>query len=69
LWCAKRNGLEGKVLVAFDIVAGGRVANPAIIFSDERIFEKTAMEFMSGVRGSPIRNPPAAGAIGRCAKE
>jgi TonB family protein len=47
---AKLAGLEGKVLVAFDIVADGRVANLAIIFSDERVFEKTAEEFMSGLR-------------------
>jgi TonB family protein len=112
---AKRVGLEGKVLVAFDIVADGRVANVAILFSDESAFENTAREYMSGLRfevpsnwassasryqryhigfvfcippsdlvgtfgiaaspvtistnrisGSPIRNPPAAGAAGIC---
>jgi TonB family protein len=47
---AKRVGLEGKVLVAFDIVADGRVANLAIIFSDESAFENTAKEYMSGLR-------------------
>jgi TonB family protein len=47
---AKRVGLEGKVLVAFDIVADGRVANLAIIFSDESAFENTAREYMSGLR-------------------
>lgn len=113
---AKRVGLEGKVLVAFDIVADGRVANLSIISSDDRAFEKTAKEYMSGIRfevpsnwatsdsryqryhigfvfcippsslvgtfgiaaspvtistnripGSPILNPPAAGATGMCA--
>ena len=113
---AKRVGLEGKVLVAFDIVADGRVANLAILFSDESAFENTAKEYMSGLRfevpsnwassasryqryhigfvfcippsdlvgtfgiaaspvtistsripGSPIRNPPTAGATGPCA--
>ena len=39
---AKREGLEGKVLVAFDIAAGGRVVNPVIIFRD-------------GVLDTPIR--------------
>jgi TonB family protein len=112
---AKRVGLEGKVLVAFDIVADGRVANLSIIFSDDSAFENTAKEYMSGLRfevpsnwaksesryeryhigfvfcippsslvgsfgvasspvtvstnripGSPIRNPPAAGATGLC---
>jgi TonB family protein len=47
---AKRVGLEGKVLVAFDIAADGRVANLAIIFSDESAFENTAREYMSGLR-------------------
>jgi len=47
---AKRVGLEGKVLVAFDIVADGRVANLAIIFSDESAFENTTKEYMSGLR-------------------
>jgi TonB family protein len=112
---AKRVGLEGKVLVAFDIGADGRVANLAMLFSDESAFENTAKEYMSGLRfevpsnwassagryqryhigfvfcippsdlvgtfgiaaspvtistnrisGSPIRNPPAAGATGTC---
>jgi TonB family protein len=112
---AKRVGLEGKVLIAFDIVADGRVANLAILFSDESAFENTAKEYMSGLRfevpsnwassasryqryhigfvfcippsdlvgtfgiaaspvtistnriaGSPIRNPPVAGATGTC---
>jgi TonB family protein len=47
---AKRVGLEGKVLVAFDIVADGRVANLSIVFSDDGAFENTAKEYMSGVR-------------------
>lgn len=112
---AKRVGLEGKVLVAFDIVKDGRVANLSIIFSDDGAFENTVKEYMSGLRfdvpsdwatsqshygryhigfvfcvppsslvetfgiaaspvtistnripGSPIRNPPAAGATGPC---
>jgi TonB family protein len=114
---AKRAGLEGKVIVAFDIVAGGRVANLSVIFSDDGVFENTAKEYMSGLRvdipsdwakfqghyeryhtgfvfcippsslvetfgiaawpvtistnripGSPIRNPPAVGATGSCAR-
>jgi TonB family protein len=112
---AKRAGLEGKVLVAFDIVKGGRVANLSVLFSDDAVFESAAKEYMSGLRfdvpsdwatsqnhyeryhigfvfcippsslietfgiaaspvtistnripGSPIRNPPAAGAGGPC---
>jgi TonB family protein len=47
---AKRVGLEGKVLVAFDIVADGRVANLSIISSDNSAFENTAKEYMSGLR-------------------
>src|ERR1700734_2575097 len=40
---AKRAGLEGKALVAFDIVADGRVANLSIISSDDSAFERTRM--------------------------
>ena len=114
---AKRAGLEGTVLVAFDIVKDGRVANLSILFSDGGVFESTAKEYMSGLRfevpsnwassasryqryhigfvfcippsdlvetfgiaaspvtistnripGSPIRNPPAAGATGPCVR-
>lgn len=113
---AKRAGLEGKVLVAFDILKDGRIANLSILFSDDGVFESTAKEYMSGLRfdvpsdwatsqghyvryhigfvfcippsslvetfgiaaspvtistnripGSPVRNPPAAGATGPCA--
>jgi TonB family protein len=112
---AKRDGLEGKVLVAFDIVADGHAANLAILFSDDPSFENTARQYISGLRfevpsnwansegryaryhigfvfcippssvvgtfgvaaspvivrtnritGSPIRNPPVAGATGPC---
>jgi TonB family protein len=44
---ARRDALEGKVLVAFDIVPSGRAAHVAVIFSDQPAFEKTAMEFMA----------------------
>jgi TonB family protein len=47
---AKRVGLEGKVLVAFDIVADGRVDNVSIILADDSAFERTAREYMSGLR-------------------
>jgi TonB family protein len=112
---AKRVGLEGKVLVAFDIVADGRADNLSIVFSDDSAFESAAKEYTSGLRfevpsnwansesryqryhigfvfcippsslvgtfgvaaspvtistnripGSPIRNPPTAGATGAC---
>jgi TonB family protein len=114
---AKRLGVEGKVLVAFDIAKDGRVANLAVLFSDESVFNNTAKEYMSGLRfdlpsdwanspsryerfhmgfvfcippsslietfgiaaspvtistnrmpGSPILNPPAAGATGPCVR-
>jgi hypothetical protein len=38
------------VLVAFDIVKDGRVANLSIIFSDDGVFENTVKEYMSGLR-------------------
>jgi TonB family protein len=47
---AKRAGLEGKVLVAFDIVKDGRVVNLSIIFSDDGVFENSVKEYMSGLR-------------------
>jgi len=58
---AKRVGLEGKVLVAFDIVADGRVANLSIIFSDDSAFEKSAKEYMSGLRRAAARRRPKSG--------
>jgi TonB family protein len=113
---AKRAGLEGKVLVAFDIIADGHVANLSIISADEGVFENAAKQYISGLRfevpgnwansdrryrryhmgfvfcippsslvaafgvpaspvtistnripGSPVRNPPIAGATGVCA--
>src|ERR1700735_415572 len=47
---AKRDGVEGKVLVAFDIAAGGRIANLAILDSDNSAFEATAREYMSELK-------------------
>ena len=47
---AKADGVEGKVLVAFDIVAGGRVAKLVILDSDNSALEATAREILSGLR-------------------
>jgi len=47
---AKRDGLEGKVLVAFDIDAGGRVSHLAVLDSDDSVFEATAREYLTGLQ-------------------
>jgi TonB family protein len=47
---AKQVGLEGKVLVAFDIAADGSVAHSSIIFADEGGFEGVAKEYLAGLQ-------------------
>jgi TonB family protein len=113
---AKRVGVEGKVIIGFDIAADGRAINISLVSSDDTVFEKPAMELLRSatfelpkradgaiihetryragfvfclppsslddnfpmpvipivisstrMRGSPIRNPPPAGATGQCA--
>jgi TonB family protein len=46
----KQDGIEGKVLVAFDISAGGRVDKLVILDSDNSALEATAREIVSGLR-------------------
>jgi TonB family protein len=115
---AKARGVEGKVIIGFDIDANGRATNISMVYSDDRVLEKGPMDFLksavfelpkgedghvihesryrlgfvyclppssldvtfpmrvlppvvvsgSRIRGSPVRNPPAAGATGPCAK-
>lgn len=114
---ALRVGLEGTVVIGFDIAANGRATNIALISSDDKVFEQPSMELLKSatfelpkgtdgqdihearyrlglvfclppsslddtftmrvipivvsstrIRGSPVRNPPAPGATGWCAK-
>jgi TonB family protein len=114
---ALRLGLEGKVVIAFDIDAQGRAMNSSMVSSDDDLFVKSSLDFVAGlyfdlpkdehgaemrqaryrigfvfclppsslddsfavpvwpiivsasrIRGSPVRNPPAKGATGQCAK-
>jgi TonB family protein len=115
---AKARGVEGKVIIGFDIAANGRATNIGVVYSDDRVFEKMSMDILksaifelpkdedgqvihesryrlgfvyclppssldstfpmrvlppvvvsgSRIRGSPVRNPPAAGATGQCAE-
>jgi len=114
---ALRIGLEGTVVIGFDIAANGHATNIALISSDDKIFEQPSLELLKStvfelpkdsdgqdihegryrlgvvfclppsslddtfpvrvipivvsstrIRGSPVRNPPAPDATGRCAK-
>src|ERR1700761_5425807 len=47
---ALRHGVEGKVLIAFDIAGSGRGANSEILFSAGKVFDKFVMDFISGLR-------------------
>ena len=41
---ARENGLEGQVLVQFDVMADGTVANVTVIESSHSVFERAAIE-------------------------
>ena len=47
---ARRMGLEGRVLVGFDISAQGRAKNVAVIWSEDRVFVPSAVEMVKGMR-------------------
>jgi TonB family protein len=49
---AKRMGLEGRVLVGFDIDARGRAKNISVIWSENTVFESSAVEILKGARFS-----------------
>jgi TonB family protein len=46
----KRAGLEGRVLVAFDIAENGEATNASVIFADQDSFDQSAIELVSGLR-------------------
>jgi TonB family protein len=50
---AKRLGLEGKVLIAFDISPQGRAVNASMISSDEDTLVKPALGMVLGLRFDP----------------
>src|ERR1700733_9726193 len=43
---AKRLGIEGKVIIGFDIATDGRATNVSLVSSDDTIFEKPAMDLL-----------------------
>lgn len=47
---ARVRGLEGKVLIAFDITPEGRPTNGALIDSDDDLFTKAATEYLANLR-------------------
>lgn len=47
---AKRLGLEGRVLLGFDIKADGSPKNISVIWSENSFFEASAMEMLKAVR-------------------
>jgi protein TonB len=50
---AEARGLEGWVLVQFDVMPDGRVANAFVVESSRRVFEKAALNAASGFRFKP----------------
>ena len=47
---ARRLGLEGTVMLAFDIAANGKAVNTAVVFTDENLLVKPAMEQLAEIR-------------------
>jgi len=47
---AKRLGLEGRVLLGFDMKADGRAKNISVIWSENSAFEASAVEMLKSVR-------------------
>lgn len=47
---AKRAGLEGTVLVAFDIASNGQSKNVSVLSADNSVFEASALQFLKGFR-------------------
>ena len=44
---AQQRGLEGKVLVEFDVDVGGKVINPKVIWSENEVFNSSALKSVS----------------------
>jgi TonB family protein len=49
---ARRAGTEGRVLIAFDISADGRVRNPSVIWSENGAFDASALGMLKEMRFS-----------------
>jgi len=47
---AQRQGLEGYVIVEFDVLPSGRVTNVSVVESSHRIFERAAISAAQGFR-------------------
>jgi TonB family protein len=47
---ARRMGMEGRVLVAFDITARGRAEHISVIWSESEIFESSAVNMLESTR-------------------
>jgi len=62
---AKRMGLEGRVLVGFDITAQGRVTNISVIWSENSVFDSSAVEMLKGARFSVPSDWANGGALRR----
>lgn len=46
---AKVRGLEGQVIVAFDIDEKGRARNTALVFADSQLFVKPSMDYVASL--------------------
>ncbi|HIG49624.1 MAG TPA: energy transducer TonB, partial [Gammaproteobacteria bacterium] len=44
---AQQRGLEGVVLVEFDVDVGGKVINPKVIWSENEVFNPSALKSVS----------------------
>jgi TonB family protein len=47
---ARQAGLEGRVLVGFDITADGHIRNISVIWSENRVFESSAVALLKNAR-------------------
>lgn len=50
---AERQGLEGYVIVQFDVLADGQVANASVVESSNRVFERSAIQAAQRFRFKP----------------
>ena len=44
---AQERGIEGKVLVEYDVDVGGKVINPKVIWSEHEVFDSSALKTVS----------------------
>jgi TonB family protein len=58
-------GVEGRALVGFDIAPTGRTTHVSIIWSENQVFESTAVEFVREIRYTVPPDWASSGALRR----